>query len=605
MKNERTLVASGFVPSTRLVLVSGLVLMAVAAIVGYDMYRLYQLELLWGYRPLVFLLSFWFGFVLLRQWRRNRKGVVFPTQPLALASLSGLLLGVGFPDILPLPFLLWIAWIPLLLVESRWREQDDARKRDLLGYVFHTLVVWNIVATYWVMNTSFAAGMVANFANSGLMLLPWLLYTITYRQMPKLGYAALITYWLTFEYIHLQWEITWPWLTLGNGFAEYPSLVQWYTVTGVFGGGLWIWLANIMLLRWWQARQAGTLSTGLWIKPLLLLLLPMLVSLLIYYNYEESGEQIDVVVVQPNYEPHYLKFSIPDEQQLERFIALSLPLLDEQVDYLVFPETSYGFVQENNITANSNTRRLYEAFAAYPQLKLVTGVNAYYDLAPGEALTPATRQRDARGQTINYEVMNLATQLSIDPAIPVQTYRKSKLVPGPEIFPFKKALFFLEPLIESLDGTTAGLGVQTKRTSFTSEKANIAPVICYESVFGEYFNGYIRDGNAQAAFIMTNDGWWDNTAGHRQHLFYASLRAIETRRSIARSANTGISAFLNQRGDILQATRYDEPIAIRAKITLNDQETFYVKWGDFIARIALFISIIFCLNAFVKGRIKS
>ncbi|MEL7223070.1 MAG: apolipoprotein N-acyltransferase, partial [Bacteroidota bacterium] len=514
------------------------------------------------------------------------------------------LLGIGFPDILPLPFLLWVAWIPLLLIENEWRKRPDAPKRELMGHVFHTVVVWNVVATYWVMNTSFPAGLVANFANSGLMLLPWLLYAITYRRMPKLGYAALIAYWFTFEYIHLQWEMTWPWLTLGNGFAEYPSLVQWYSFTGVFGGGLWIWLLNIMFLRVWQAREAIQLTTKIWLQPALLALLPMLVSLIMYYNYEESGEQIDVVVVQPNYEPHYLKFTVPDAEQIKQFVDLSTPLLDEKVDYLLFPETSYGFVKEKEVRKNANTRRLTNAFAKYPQLQLITGVNAYYDFAEGEPLSPNVRQRESGGRTINYEVMNMAIQLPMNPEEEAQTYRKSKLVPGPEIFPFKKILFFMEPLIDALDGTTAGLGTQEKRSSLTSKTANIAPVICYESVFGEYFNGYIRDGNAQAAFIMTNDGWWDNTAGHRQHLYYASLRAIETRRSIARSANTGISAFLNQRGDILQATNYEEATAIRGKMTLNDEQTFYVKWGDIIARIALFISILFFLNAFVKGRIE-
>lgn len=605
MKNEPTTTSTSKTEannSSRLLYGGGLSLV-IAILSAFDMYRLADAQTLWGHRPLFFLLSLWFGILLLRQWRRSRKGIPFPRRALGLATLSGLLLGVGFPDLLSLPLLLCFAWVPLLILESEWRQNESASKRALLGYVFHTVVLWNIIATYWVMNTSFAAGLVANFANSGLMLLPWLLYTITYRQMPKLGYAALITYWLTFEYIHLQWELTWPWLTLGNGWAASPSLVQWYSYTGVFGGGLWIWLLNIMFLRLWQRRQAGQLTAVSWIKPLALLLLPMGISLAMYYGYEESGETIDVVVVQPNYEPHYQKFTVPEDRQIERFIALSETQLDQDVDYLVFPETSYGFVKEQDVWANNSSQKLHRAFAQYSNLKLITGLNAYYDLAPNEPNTPAIRERERNGQSIRYEVMNLAAQLPMNRAIEEQTYRKSKLVPGPEILPFKRILFFLKPLVESLDGTTAGLGIQEKRSNLTSETASIAPVICYESIFGEYFNGYVREG-AQAAFIMTNDGWWDNTAGHRQHLYYASLRALETRRSIARSANTGVSAFVNQRGDIRQTTAYGEAIAIRGQVRLNDQQTFYTQWGDLIARVALFISILFSLNAFVKGRIQ-
>ena len=201
-----------------------------------------------------------------------------------------------------------------------------------------------------------------------------------------------------------------------------------------------------------------------------------------------------------------------------------------------------------------------------------------------------------------YEILNAALQIEIGND-DVQLYRKSKLVPGPEILPYRRIFFFLKPLIDKLEGTTAGVGTQPERSVMSSDAGKVAPAICYESVFGEYVTGYIRKG-AQAIFIMTNDGWWDNTAGHRQHLHFASLRAIETRRAIARSANTGISAFINQRGDILQHTRYNEPVAIKGAIRFNDAVTFYVLWGDTIARISLFASIILLLNTFVRSRMK-
>ncbi|MEM9930591.1 MAG: apolipoprotein N-acyltransferase, partial [Bacteroidota bacterium] len=376
--------------------------------------------------------------------------------------------------------------------------------------------------------------------------------------------------------------------------------------TGTFGGGLWIWLVNLQVLAWWQGRKTAQGGKKYAIRAAVLTLLPMLISLGIYFTYEEEGETIDVVVVQPNYEPHYEKFIIPEEVQIGQFLDLSLSKLDQEVDYLVFPETSYGLVKEQNIWADASSRRLSEELSSFPDLKLVTGLNAYHDFKPDEPLSSAVRERTRGNRTIQYEIMNLAAQLQIaDRGEPVQTYRKSKLVPGPEAFPFQTVFFFLKPLVDQLGGTTAGLGTQPERSVFSSETAKIAPVICYESIFGEYYNGYIKAG-AQAAFIMTNDGWWDNTAGHRQHLYFASLRAIETRRPIARSANTGISAFVNQRGDISQMTDYGVPAAIRGQLVLADtnQQTFYYRWGDLIARIALFTAILFLLNTFVKARIK-
>lgn len=584
------------------------VLILIAAAVGYDMLRLYQQELLWGYRPLWFLLSAWCGLVLLRQWQRMRKDEDWDIQALAWSTLSGVLLGVGFPDILPFPFLLLFAWVPVLRLEARWSAASKQRKRTLLSYLFHTFMLWNIIATYWVTNTSFAAGLFANTANSILMCIPWLLFLWTKPHLPKLGYATLIAFWLTFEYVHLNWDLTWPWLTLGNGWAEYPQLIQWYEYTGTFGGSLWILLINIMLfsLLYGPARNSSLPNWRKWLPIGLLTVLPLLISVIMYATHEETEQSAEVVVVQPNFEPHYEKFErVPEAEQIKRFIELSLPLLDENTDYLVFPETSYGFVTEDEPLDNRSTERLLSAFAPYPQLKLVTGLNAYHDFADNEPRTAATRSRKRGGRTIEFEIMNLAAQFPIDHSKAVQTYRKSKLVPGPESFPFKSILFFMEPVVDALGGTAAGLGTQEKRSAFTSEIGNVAPVICYESVFGEYFGGYIRDGKAETAFIMTNDGWWDNTAGHRQHLYYASLRAIESRRSIARSANTGISCFVNQRGDISQATAYNEAIAIKGEVRLNKEVTFYVRWGDIIARVALFVSILALLNAFVKGRISA
>ncbi|MEZ4984646.1 MAG: hypothetical protein R2795_06375 [Saprospiraceae bacterium] len=175
-----------------------------------------------GLSPLVLLATGWAGKLLLRQWWLTRSSPNTSHRHLLLSTASGVMLGVGFPDILPVPFLLWVAWIPLLVLAQEWLQTPDARKRTLLFHVFNAALWWNIVATYWVMNTSFAAGLFANIANSLLMCLPWLLFIFTARRLPHLKWAALVAFWLVFEYIHLNWELTWPWLTLGNGWAEYP-----------------------------------------------------------------------------------------------------------------------------------------------------------------------------------------------------------------------------------------------------------------------------------------------------------------------------------------------------------------------------------------------
>lgn len=134
-------------------------------------------------------------------------------------------------------------------------------------------------------------------------------------------------------------------------------------------------------------------------------------------------------------------------------------------------------------------------------------------------------------------------------------------------------------------------------------KANIGVAICYESVFGEFISDFVKRG-ANVLFVITNDGWWGNTAGHRQHFSYASLRAIETRREIARSANTGISCVINKRGDVLKSTNYWEKTAFLTTMSLWNDETIYTKHGDYIGRIAVFSLCLIILIDIIKLIIK-
>lgn len=577
-----------------------LLLLAAALGIVIKLISLTGEQRLWGYRPLWMYLFGWFGLVLLIAWRRERQGKVFHWRRVGLATLSGLLLALSFPGFLPFPWLLFVAFVPLLLLH---RELETARangeKVRLFPYAYHQFFVWNAIATFWVTNTALAAGLFAIIANSFLMYIPVWLYQKTDRILPKFGLVSFIAYWLSFEYLHMQWDLSWPWLTLGNAFAQMHATVQWYEFTGVFGGSLWILLANVLLFRLWQLRGSGQkilpvnwMAIGAWV------FLPIAVSLVMYASYRETPADRQVLAIQTNFEPHYEKFDRQSRLgQLDEIIGLIESGVDDNTDFIVLPETVFGGAQPEEMNAFFAVVRLREALRAYPGLVVISGYSAYHILQEAEPRTRATReQTDGNGQTYYFETYNAAAQFIIGDES-IQFYKKSKLVPGAESFPFPWLLFFMKPVVDQLGGTAAAFGSQPERTPMTSPQGRIAPVICYESIYGEYFGGYVRQG-AQAAFIMTNDGWWDNTPGHRQHLYYASLRAIETRRSIARSANVGKSAFINERGDRTEQAKYDEAVALQGSISLNDKITFYVRWGDMIARIALFLALL-CLGGMI------
>ncbi|MEO1516692.1 MAG: apolipoprotein N-acyltransferase [Bacteroidota bacterium] len=569
---------------------------------AWRIWQLWEQEMLWGRWPLLFYLGAWLSLVGLRASFGANSNSVKHWRWLGLSVASGVALSLGFPP-LPTTFLMFIGFVPLLLVEREVSESASGHdRRRVLRYAYNAFFIWNVLTTYWVTNTAFIAGVVAILANGLLMCIPFLLYHQSRFAISRnLQGLAFIVYWITFEYLHMHWQLSWPWLTLGNAWSEFPSLVQWYEYSGVFGGSLWILWANLLFFRmaeqkWLEKQSIAKSALG---QVAALILLPALVSLFWYASYEETGETVETVVVQPNFEPHYQKFKVAQADQLRRFLQLSEGAVTDSTYYIVYPETSFGRIDTSRMMSSSAVRGLRQFVDKYSNLHLVTGLSTHKIYKEGEPLSPAHRVVEGRdGKTVYWESYNSAHQFtSGEPKIDL--YLKSRLVPGAEFFPYYDYLFFLSPIADALDGALI-LGTQEERSVFPSERASIGPIICYESIYGEYVTEYVRKG-ASILFIGTNDGWWDDTGGHKQHLRFASLRAIECRRSIARSANTGISALINQRGDILQPIQYGETAAIRGDLHLNTKNTFYVIWGDLIARLAIFASIILLLNTFVRS----
>ncbi|NND06207.1 MAG: apolipoprotein N-acyltransferase [Saprospiraceae bacterium] len=545
---------------------------------------------LWGHLPLFQFSAAWLLFFFLTSGRTltTRPGI----KNYGLATCSALLLTLGFPPF-PFPFLMLGAFVPLLVALHR---THGLRQKFVM--LLHAFLLWNIWATFWVANTAYAAGIFANVVNALLMTLPVLLFSMIVRRLgASVGLVVFVSTWIAFEFLHMRWELYWPWLTLGNSLSSMPFGIQWYSYVGTLGGSLWILVSNH--LGYTLYDSGNWKSASRWSVLLCWLLIPFIISVITYANCEDQGETIEVVSIQPNLEPHYEKFTYSPDRIVDRFIKLSASAVRDSTDYLLFPETSFSRVNLDRPYDNPSMRSLRSYLQEFPRLKLVTGLDGYRILQDSMDLArPTTRPvRTSSGETVYLEAYNCAIQMNTSGKL--QESYKAMYVPGAEYFPFQKLLFFLQPLVDRLGGTSYGYRIRSKFDLFSSEQTEIAPSICYESIFGEFTSRFIAKG-AQAIFIMTNDGWWDNTSGHKQHAAYARLRAIESRRSIARSANMGTCCFINQRGDSLQATAYGEPGAIRGKIALNDAMTFYTKWGDVLGRVSVFIAILMLLRAVVK-----
>jgi apolipoprotein N-acyltransferase len=590
----------------------GLVLsLLIILICGFQMSQLP----LWGWWPFPLLVAIWASIVLLLEKKYN-------TRWLMLSTLSGILLWLGFPN-MPFTPLLFVAYIPLLIIEKEISERSYTE--GVVKYAFNAFVIWNILSTWWVCNAGLIAGMIANYLNAFFMCIPfWLFHKFNRMINPTWGlqngilervradevlkYTSFIAFWLAFEYGHLNWEISWTWLTLGNAFAQYPSWVQWYEYTGVFGGSFWILLLNVLIFRFIEKKYYKKDKVKvIGIQIVMWLLIPTLISVLIGLNYKEDIKKTaNIVIVQPNYEPHFEKFDVPESIQMQKFLKLASSQLDTATDYLVFPETSFDFRDRDQFLQNRNVLDLKNFVNQYPNLHLITGIDAlkiyaaYTRTAPAE-LPPSVREYDNRDGTLTYwEAYNAATQIAAG-SDSMPFYKKSKLVPGPEILPYGTLLGWLRPLFRQFGGTVGGLGGQPYREAFWHRNGwtAVAPVICYESIYGDFCTGYAKAG-AKALFIVTNDGWWGDTPGYMQHLKFASLRAIELRRPVIRSANTGSSCFIDSRGRITQATPYAKDAAIKGTIQLNDAMTVYTYLGDLLGRSAFNIAIGLLLGMLIR-----
>ena len=347
------------------------------------------------------------------------------------------------------------------------------------------------------------------------------------------------------------------WLNLGNVFSMRPSWVQWYEYTGAFGGTLWIWLVNISLFNFIKSIRRKNYIHGFGLRYLsaagLLIVIPIVISLLIKKP-QRNDIGKNVVVVQPNIDPYNFKFASGSfGDQLNTLLELSDQAIDSNTVLLLWPETAISVpIDENYIKQDPVMQEIRLFLEKHPNLKLISGLDSYRFLRKNEQITATARLY--LPDSLYYDQYNAA--IVFDHTNEFSIYHKSKLVPGVEIMPYPAVFKFLEKLVIDLGGTSGSLGRMSKSFVFKiDDEITAAPIICYESVFGELTSGIINKG-ANLITIITNDGWWGSTDGYKQHFHYACLRAIENRKEVVRSANTGISAYISADGKVLKQTSY-------------------------------------------------
>lgn len=551
-------------------------------------------------------------------------------QLLFYSLLAGLLLAFSW-----YPYghalLVFIAWIPLLILSDQLiKIKEKFYFWNAFIYSYPAFLVWNGITTWWIWYSTSVGSIAAIALNALLMSFIFSLWH-QFRKIKKsswIDYIALVSFWCSFEYLHLNWQLAWPWLNLGNVFAPQTGWIQWYEYTGTFGGTIWIFAVNILLYEvgknvviYLRSRkeQSGSqpakrCAIVLGIAAATTVILPPIFSKVIQKKYQIPKEQgIEAVIVQQNTDPWHEQYRMNNLEHVQRLIEVAAPLLTPNTQLLICSESAIPHnLPVVNLLKNDFPKNRYEYYAfqlldsliaQYPKLNLIAGLSTA-DFYNYKATSTA---RHLEGDYY-YDLFN--TSACYNQGGTAGIYHKCRLVPGVEKMPYPRLFGFLEYFVIDLGGSTGSLGVDSVQRAFplagTDPLIQIGAPICYESVYGELFGKFVLNG-AQIMSVITNDAWWSTSPGHRQHFELSKLRAIESRKYVLRSANTGISAFIDPLGNSSQETTFGTRIAIRETVYPNDEITFYVKHGDYLARFAVGVSavlVLFQIILTIKNRIS-
>ena len=483
-----------------------------------------------------------------------------------LAALTGLLLWVSFPGGVGLWPLVFVALIPFFFL----LHKNSLRSTVLAGLVCG--MVFYLSLLYWVVIVLGKYGGLGWFISlQGLVLLALYMsfYLIAFAVLARIFLTVLPSFlslwllpslWVGIDWLRGAFLTGFPWMDIGYSLFEVPVLIQIADLGGHHAVSFLIVFVNTLLFFLLERRLTFQRSV---------LLIPGLVFLVAvaFYSGKRSGElkellrqstvqKVSVGVVQGNIRQDQKWSAELQEKTVLTYTNLSKTLLvGNPPDCIIWPETALPFYPPSSELMGP----LFD-FTHQFQTMVLTGA-PWYEII------------DRKAKKIKF--FNSAVLLGTEGQIQGKYY-KTHLVPFGEYVPFKKLLPFLAPLVEAVGDFTPGK--IEKPVAFGKAQAGI--LICFESVFPGLSRRWVEAG-ANILVNLTNDAWYGKSSAPVQSLAMTVFRAVETRRSIVRSANTGISAFISPLGEIDKASEIFVPWADKATVALYNEKTVWVRYGHY------------------------
>ncbi len=508
---------------------------------------------------------------------------------LCLAILSGLLLTGSFPKI-GISLFAWFALVPLLIAIRNL----SPKKGFILGFIAG--LVHYLTLLYWLVYTMHTYGhlplllctfiLILLSAFLAVYLAAFLATLLNLCVKPAICIFAVPVLWVAFEYMRSLFFLAFPWELIGYSQYNNLLLIQISDIFGVYGVSFLIGLSNVAIFlaflylagKNWK-RKAVTKKIAAGSISVFVLIIVLVLS---YGKWRIdsidrivcSSPSIKAAVVQGNID-QAVKWN-PEIQRLtiKKYIKLSLLSKADNPDIVVWPETATPFYFLYNIGLSNMVKKgINDTGTTFlfgsPSFISGKGVVEYY---------------------------NTAYLVGRDGKV-YDKYDKVHLVPFGEYIPFNKWLPFVGKMVEGVGDFKPGI----KGKTIKWDDYRLGLQICYEIIFPDLSRAMAKN-NAALLVNITNDAWFGTTSAPYQHFSMAIFRAVENRRALVRSANTGISGFIDPVGRIIEKTDLFKEAVVTRSVPLIHTTSFYTCFGDLFAIFCMVATAICFVLKYVYNR---
>ena len=513
------------------------------------------------------------------------------------------MLGLSVPSFssVPLGFLAWAWLVPLLF---------SIRKTNgflsFFGRVLMAVTIGFTIIGLWIVNASLFGMFAAVLFGVVVWTVPLILFYFVWHYLSwNVALWSLPFVWTAWEWIYHQSAFSVGTIRLGYTQAEMLWLIQYADITGVDGVTCWLILVNIAVFRFvdeqfsgenYQFKFADLLSAKA-VAPIILFALPLAYTAFVFLKPPPPSKEITILAIQPNVSP---LLEITPKRKINMF-AEQMAMTDKAVktekpDLIVWHEVSIPYRLSQEKEANNYLAKQILKW----KTPLLTGITEVKNYAADEPRPFLLEHQNRFQEYFNAaalfqpsEIKNKHLEINLS-----RLYVKRRLMPfverAPLVDAFPSLAGFIIPIGTRPDLTPGTVAVNFDFQTKDGEPVRVGTMICYENLYPQMSAELVR-GGAQILTAITNEGFFAESHAQYQLAAFSRFRSIETRRAVVRAAATGRTWAVDKFGRVIAEVPLWSKQTLSVRVALSDEQTIFVKYGEFFAKICVGFSLLIIL----------